>query len=133
VHETAFAAGILRIVREEARRHNVSRITEIHLQVGRLSAVEEQGLRACFELLAEGGVAQGAILKTANAPLPARCANCGQSFELVTRSFCCPRCRSADIRFQGGHGCTIQSISAERADQESPDESDALSCRSHTR
>ena len=119
MHETAFAAGILRIVREEARRHKVARITEIHLQVGLLSAVEEHGLRACFELLAEGSVAQGAVLKTASAPLPASCASCGHTFELLTRSFFCPRCRSAEIQVQGGHGCTIQSISAERADQES--------------
>jgi hydrogenase nickel incorporation protein HypA/HybF len=122
VHETAFAAGILRIVREEARRHNVTRITEIHLQVGLLSAVETQSLSACFELLAEGGVARGAALKIASAPLPACCKHCGHGFELATRSFFCPRCQSADIEFEGGHGCTIQSISAEYADsaQESP-------------
>ena len=120
MHETTFAAGILRIAREEARRHKVARITEIHLRVGLLSAVEAQSLRACFELLAEGGVAQGAVLNIANALLPARCASCGHRFELATRSFFCPRCRSADIRFQGGHGCTIQSISAERADRENP-------------
>jgi hydrogenase nickel incorporation protein HypA/HybF len=122
VHETALAAGIVRIVREEARRHNVARITEIHVQVGLLSAVEAHSLSACFELLAEGSVAQGAALKIANAPLPVRCASCGHTFELATRSFFCPRCRSADIRFGGGYGCTIQSISAEHADsgQESP-------------
>jgi hydrogenase nickel incorporation protein HypA/HybF len=122
VHETALAAGIMRIVREEACRHNVERVTEIHLQVGLLSAVEEQTLSACFALLAEGGVAQGAALKIASAPLPASCANCGHTFVLADRSFCCPRCLSADIRFEGGHGCTIQSISAERAGsaQENP-------------
>jgi hydrogenase nickel incorporation protein HypA/HybF len=118
VHETALADGILRIVREEARRHNVARITEIHLQVGLLSAVEAQTLRACFELLAEGSIAQGAALKIAAAPLPARCASCGHSFELASRSFFCPCCQSADISFEGGHGCTIQSIGAECADSE---------------
>jgi len=110
----------MRIVREEARRHNVERVTEIRLQVGLLSAVEEQTLSACFALLAEGGVAHGAALKIASAPLPASCASCGHTFTLEDRSFCCPCCRSADIRFEGGHGCTIQSISAERADQENP-------------
>jgi len=118
VHETALAAGILRIVREEALRHNVERVTEISLQVGLLSAVEEQTLSACFALLAEGGVAQGAVLNIASAPLPASCVSCGHSFTLADRSFFCPSCKSADIRFEGGHGCTIQSISAERADRE---------------
>jgi hydrogenase nickel incorporation protein HypA/HybF len=123
VHETALAEGILRIVREEARRHNVARVTEIHLQVGLLSAVEAQTLSACFELLAEGGIAQGAALKIASAPLSASCTSCGHAFELATRSsFFCPRCRSADIRFEGGYGCSILSISAERAGstQENP-------------
>jgi hydrogenase nickel incorporation protein HypA/HybF len=122
MHETALAAGMLRIVREEARRHRVARITEIHLQLGLLSAVETHSLSACFKLLAEGSVAQGAVLEIACAPLPAQCKSCGHRFELLTRSFFCPCCRSADIHFEGGHGCTIQSISVERADsaQESP-------------
>ena len=118
VHETALAAGILRIVREEARRHKVARITDIHLQVGLLSAVEAHSLSACFELLAEGSVAQGAALKITSAHLPARCQSCGHAFELASRSFFCPRCRSADLDFEGGHGCTIQSLSAERPDSE---------------
>jgi len=118
VHETALASGILRIVHEEALRHKVARITEIHLQVGLLSAVEAHSLRACFELLAEDSVAQGAVLQITNAPLPARCASCGQSFELTSRSFLCPHCRSADLHFEGGYGCTIQSLSAEHADAE---------------
>jgi hydrogenase nickel incorporation protein HypA/HybF len=108
----------MRIVREEALRHNVSRVTEIHLQVGLLSAVEAHALSACFELLAEGGVAQGAALKIASAPVSASCTSCGHTYELATRSFLCPRCRSADIRFEGGHGCIIQSISAEGAGSE---------------
>lgn len=118
MHETAFAVGILRIAREEARRHNVARITEVHLLLGLLSAVEAQSLSACFELLAEGSIAQGAALRIAHAPLPARCASCGHGFELAERSFFCPRCRSADLHWEGGHGCTIQSISAELADSE---------------
>jgi hydrogenase nickel incorporation protein HypA/HybF len=118
MHETALADGILRIVREEAHRHNVARITEIRLQLGLLSAVEAHALRACFELLAEGGVAQGAALKIATAPLSAHCASCGHSFELASRAFFCPCCRSADISFEGGHGCTIQSIGAECANSE---------------
>ena len=118
MHETALAAGIMRIVREEARRYNVARITKIDLQVGLLSAVEAQTLSACFELLAEDSVAQGAVLKIATVPLPAYCTSCGQVFELAARSFVCPRCRSSDIHFEGGQGCTIRSISAERADSE---------------
>jgi hydrogenase nickel incorporation protein HypA/HybF len=103
-------------VREEALRHKAARITEIHLQVGLLSAVEAHSLRACFELLAEDSVAHGAVLRITNAPLPALCTSCGQDFELTSRSFLCPHCRSADIHFEGGYGCTIQSLSAERAD-----------------
>jgi len=135
MHETALAAGILRIVCEEGKRCHVTRITEIHLRVGLLSAVEEHSLSACFELLAEGSIAQGAALNIATAALPAQCKNCGHTCTLATRSFVCPRCQSPDIHFEGGHGCTIQSISAERADleQEPQYERNALSHRSRPR
>ena len=107
---------MLRVVRDEALRHNVTRVTEITLRVGLFSAVEEETLRACFELLAEGGIAEGAALRVEIEPLPAHCAACGHEFELSDRRrFVCPRCMNAEINFNGVHGCTIQSISAECA------------------
>lgn len=116
MHETALAEGILRIVRGEAKRCGVRRVTEIRLAVGLLSAVEAESLRACFELLAEGGVAEGAKLRIDPAPLPARCRSCGHGFELHVRRFVCPRCSGPELDLDGGRGCLIRSISAECID-----------------
>ncbi len=114
MHETALAQGILRIVLEEAKKHGVRRITEIRLRIGLLSSVEAHALCACFELLAEKSAAEGAALEVEKAPLPARCAECGQAFELTVRRFVCPHCGGADITFSGGRECEIVSISAEK-------------------
>ena len=118
MHETALAEGLLRIVRQEAERCKVARVTDIHLRVGLLSAIEAHTLGACFEILAAGSVAESARLHVEQAPLSAHCANCDEHFTLTRRAFYCPHCESPEISFEGGHGCTIQSISAESAELE---------------
>ena len=45
---------MMHILEDEARRHNVSRITRVRLSVGLFTAVEPKTLEACFELYAEG-------------------------------------------------------------------------------
>ncbi|MEG2005208.1 MAG: hydrogenase maturation nickel metallochaperone HypA, partial [Bilophila sp.] len=62
MHEATMVASLMRIIEEEATRYAVERITRVRLAVGLFTAVEPQTLRACFELFAEGTVAEGAEL-----------------------------------------------------------------------
>ena len=50
---------MMNILEDEAKRHNVSRITRVRLSVGLFTAVEPKTLEACFELYAEGTVRKG--------------------------------------------------------------------------
>ena len=68
----------------------VSRIAEFQCELGLLACVEAQTLTACFELLAEGTLAEGAKLTLACAPLPCTCNQCGHEFSLTQRHFVCP-------------------------------------------
>ena len=60
MHETAIIAGLLRILETQAAQHGATRIVRVTVKVGRLRAVEPQQLRACFEVFAEGSLADGA-------------------------------------------------------------------------
>ena len=81
--------------------------------VGLIACVEAQTLTACFELFAEGTLAEGATLTLNTAPLACRCENCGHAFSLTQRRFVCPACGSENIHFNGGHGLTLQSLRVE--------------------
>ena len=71
---------MMHILEDEARRHNVSRITRVRLSVGLFTAVEPKTLEACFELYAEGTAAEGAELDITTVPAEGRCLECGHGF-----------------------------------------------------
>lgn len=110
MHEATLVSGILRIAEEEARKHGASRIVAIRLELGLLACVEEQTLRACFEIFTEEGMARGARLDMGVVPLDCQCRACGHTFRLEKRRFACPACGDPEISFTGGHGCSIAAI-----------------------
>ncbi len=112
MHETSLAAGLLRIIEEEARKHGVQRMVRVRLSLGLLACIEAQTLTACFELLAENTVAAGAELLIEIAPLACQCLQCKATFTLQKRHFTCPECASTQVEFQGGHGCTLLALEA---------------------
>ena len=120
MHEASLAGGLLKLALDSREAHNsamqgarAGRITEIRCAHGLLACFEAETLKACFELLAEGGPAEGAALVLELEPLPCECGACGHKFTLWKRSFSCPKCGGGQISFQGGHGLELKSIQVE--------------------
>lgn len=66
MHEATLVQGLLDMAIKAVNRHNtanpespVVRIEEFQCELGLLACVEAQTLTACFELLAEGTLAEG--------------------------------------------------------------------------
>lgn len=110
MHEASIAAGILRIVQEEAQRHNAARVSCIRLQVGLLAGIEAKTLTSCFELYAEGTPAEGAVLAIETMPMRGICRVCGHRHEIHRRVFACPACQSAEVDYTGGREMTIAAL-----------------------
>lgn len=110
MHEASIVAGIMRIVEEEAARHDVTRIARVRLRVGLLTGVEPRTLTACFELYSEGTVAEGASLDLETVPALGTCHACGATFDLHRRCFACPTCGNDDITLEGGRELTIAGL-----------------------
>ena len=117
MHEATLVQGLLQMALDAVAEHNrahtensVTRIQEIRCEMGLLSCVETQTLSACFELLAEGTLAEGARLLVDMAPLPCHCQECGQDFTLTRRHFVCPECGGENIHCTGGHGLTLLAL-----------------------
>lgn len=127
MHEASLVQGLLNVAFRAVEEHNAQvdarraagdahagrkavRITRLSCSLGLLSCVEPQTLTACFELLAEGTLAEGARLLLSMEPLDCRCEDCGAAFELCERRFVCPACGSDTLRFHGGHGMTMTGL-----------------------
>lgn len=125
MHEASLAQGLLNTATKAVTDYNaahpqtpVTRIAELRCELGLLSCVEPKTLTACFELMAEGTVAEEAQLKLNVAPLACRCTKCGYAFTLTQRHFVCPQCGDENIHFNGGHGLTLMALHVASEDTE---------------
>ena len=112
MHETAIVGGLMRILEQRAARNGVAHISSVLLKVGRLQAVEPQQLIACFEMFAEGTVADGAVLKIDVVGVRGRCRACDTEFDVPRFHFECPACAGSDIEVIQGQELYIESFEA---------------------
>jgi hydrogenase nickel incorporation protein HypA/HybF len=122
MHEASLVSGLLATALAEVEKYNavlpagaspVLAIRGLTLDVGLIACVEEQTLKACFELMAEDTLAAGAKLTVQRLPLPCECRSCGKHFMLTQRHFVCPSCGGKDMAFNGGQGCTLSKLDVE--------------------
>ena len=114
MHETAIVTGLMRIIETQAAGQGTTRVSQVRLKVGRLRAVEPQQLASCFELFAEGTVAEGAELIIDVVGVRGRCRACGHAFDILRFRFECPACGGNDIEVTQGQELYIESFEAER-------------------
>lgn len=102
----AITQSVVDAVGEVAAGRTVHSVT---LDVGALCAVVPDAMRFCFELAAEGTVAQGASLEIHLVPGAARCRSCGTAFPLPDLILLCA-CGSADVVVTAGQELRIRSM-----------------------
>ena len=115
MHETAIVTGLMRILETHAAKHGATHVRSVRLKVGRLCAVEAQQLRSCFEMFAEGTIADGAELVIDEVAVRGRCRGCAHEFAIARYRFVCPACASSDIEVTAGQELYIESFDADGA------------------
>lgn len=113
MHEMAIARNLLEIILQESQAHGVSRVVSVSLKVGELSAVVPESLRFCFEIIAEGTVAEGAQLEIERVLVKCSCRECERDFEVSNLVFKCPRCGSTSVEILSGKELSLESFEAE--------------------
>jgi hydrogenase nickel incorporation protein HypA/HybF len=79
MHEMSVTQAMLDLALEHAKGQ---RITDIYLQVGRISGIVPESVEFYFEYLSRGTVAEGATLHFEAAPLEMTCLDCGRQADL---------------------------------------------------
>jgi hydrogenase nickel incorporation protein HypA/HybF len=95
MHELPITEGILKIVLKHAELNNVQKVMSIHLQVGKLSDLEDEWIQRYFDYLSKGTVAEGAKLKIERMPVMVQCDACSNSYEAEVAKLgdlVCPGC-----------------------------------------
>jgi hydrogenase nickel incorporation protein HypA/HybF len=101
MHELSIALGIVDGVEEELTRHEVARVSKVHLRLGPLSGVVKEALLFSYELACEGTRLEGSKLEIEEVPILLYCGRCAQECPAVSQQqLTCAICDtpSADIR-----------------------------------
>ncbi|MET7772284.1 hydrogenase maturation nickel metallochaperone HypA [Nocardia sp. NPDC005366] len=107
MHEMAITRSVIDAVCEHAAGRRVHSVT---VAVGGLCAVVPDAMRFCFELAAEGTVAEGASLEIVDVPGAAQCRDCGAEFVLTDPILLCPECGGVNVDVRAGQELRITSM-----------------------
>jgi hydrogenase nickel incorporation protein HypA/HybF len=122
MHEMAVTQAMLDMALEHA---NGQRITDIYLQVGRMSLIVPECVEFYFEYLSRGTLAEGATLHFEIVPLEMTCLDCGRQADLSDWADDPPRaimvealargcqCGSNKLRVTGGTDFNMISLEVE--------------------
>lgn len=113
MHEMSLAEGVLQLVEETAERENARRVKVVVLEIGRLSSVEPEALRFCFESVTHGSLAQGAALEIVDVPGVGRCLSCGETVQMEALYSACPKCGSHQVQATAGTEMRVREIEIE--------------------
>lgn len=106
MHELAITQSVVDAVLERLPDRQIAVVT---LEIGRVSGIEPDALRFCFELVTTGTGLEGAELEIVQPPARAYCRSCDTEFEVSSRALMC-ECGSADIRLDSGGQLAIRSV-----------------------
>ena len=124
MHEMSVTEAMLNMALEHAKGF---RITDIYLQVGRMSLIVPESVEFYFEYLSKGTLAEGARLHFEVQPIEMTCTDCGRQADLTDLMDEQPRaimvqalargceCGSKNLRVTGGTGFNMLSLGVEPA------------------
>ena len=103
MHELGITQQIVEIVAEHANGSPVKRVV---VEIGKLTAVMPDAVRFCFDICAEGTVAESAELQIIETPGLAICRTCGADMELEHPFVRCD-CGSTELDWVAGEELRI--------------------------
>jgi hydrogenase nickel incorporation protein HypA/HybF len=94
MHELSIIASIVEIAEEQVRKAGAQQVDNIELEIGELAGVEWVALEFAWDVGVQKTVLEGAEWYLHRIPGQARCAECGEVFDMQELFDPCPRCGS---------------------------------------
>ncbi len=110
MHEMSLCKEVMRIVEDHAAGR---RVHAVCLEIGMLSHLKPETMRAYFETAAKGTPAEGARLEIRRAPGQARCPACAREAAVETIHDPCPHCGAPGLRVTGGDQVKVEELEVE--------------------
>ncbi len=113
MHELSLMTDLVKILTEEAKKQKFQVIKKVSLEIGKLSNIEPEALKFCFDIVAKDSMAEGATFEIAIEPGRISCLDCGKETEVAEWGTGCEACGSFRCRIIGGDKMIIKSMEVE--------------------
>ncbi|TKI06483.1 hydrogenase maturation nickel metallochaperone HypA [Martelella alba] len=113
MHEMSLSQSALDLIMQQARRHGAHKVTDVWLEVGALSCIEQSALRFCFDAVCRNTPAQGCALHIAVRPAHAWCWACATVVEVREYGEGCPHCGGLGWRVEDGDSVRVKQVALE--------------------
>ncbi|MCH2219000.1 MAG: hydrogenase maturation nickel metallochaperone HypA [Dechloromonas sp.] len=113
MHEMSLAEGVLQLVEDTALRERALRVKLVVLEIGRMSSVQPDALRFCFDAVTRGSIADGAALEIVDVPGSGWCMKCAANVPMEELYGACPTCGSHQVQATGGTEMRVKEIEIE--------------------
>jgi len=110
MHELSIAESILDIARSEMDKVNATTITELELEIGRLSGVEYSSLDFALQILTENSIFKNTKIVILKPEGQATCNSCNLTFSVKSFISQCPNCNSYQYTITSGKELRVKSI-----------------------
>lgn len=110
MHEMSLCEGVLRILVEQAKVQNYSKVNRVTLEIGDLSTAVPESMEFCFTAVTRGTLADGATLEIVRTKGEAWCRTCEKLVLVDERFGPCPDCGGLDIELRSGDGMRIKEL-----------------------
>lgn len=113
MHEYGIAQEMVSLALQQVPPGEPARITQFTIEMSRAADESEDSLRFYLENLTRGTRAEGAVFEIQRVPIPARCLECGRTFDAVDLLEPCPHCASARVMHEPSDEFKLSSIDIE--------------------
>ncbi len=110
MHELSLLENVREILENHALSQNFTKITQVTLEIGKLSSVEPDALRFGFDVVMKGSLAEHAELIISDLAGLGICQQCGLQVELETLYDPCPHCGSPLVKIIQGAEMKIKDL-----------------------
>jgi hydrogenase nickel incorporation protein HypA/HybF len=113
MHEMSLMGEVREIVVQAAKAHGFKKVRRVVLEIGRLSGVQAEAMRFCFDVVMADTPAAEALLEIEEIPGRAWCPACEAEVEIGGRIEPCPRCGGMPGRVIQGTEMRVKGLEVE--------------------
>ena len=113
MHEFAITENLLEVALRHARDAGATRVTDLYLVIGRLSAVVDDSVQFYWDFVSRGTPAEGSRLHFRRTPVEMRCAACDATYAPPGEDLSCPSCAGVRVRVVAGDEFRLEAIDVE--------------------